>query len=641
MITASLPVRAAPTSQFLSDKSGRLALAWQLDGGALTYTVTSTVAGRAVEVVGRSPLGLTRVDHAFVTGLEYVSASPVREIDETYSMVAGKRLEIRNLAVERSYRFRNAQGAAIDLIVRAMDDGVAFRYAFPEGSAGALKVTGESTGFRMPADGVAWMLPYDRLAEWSPSYEMPWQNRIPVGKTAEDIYAGWAFPALFHVRDRWVMLTEAAMDGTCFGVHLEAEAPGGLYRVRLPEENETYGVAPQAATITLPWQSPWRVILVGETLASVVESDAITDLSAPCEIADTSWIKPGRVSWSWWSDKGSPSDYNRLVPFIDLSADMGWEYSLIDLGWENMKNGSVEMLADYAKRRGVGLILWYNSGGPHNQVYAGMRDRMHLADVRDAEMAWLARLGIKGIKVDFMQSDKQHVMQLYIDILRSAAKHKLFVDFHGATAPRGWARTFPNLLTQEGIRGAEQYWDPLFAENAHTYHTIYTFTRNVIGSMDYTPVIFGAAPELQWHKTTNAHELALSIAFESGLQHYVDSVAAYRTQPEAVQQMLKDVPASWDETRFVMGEPGRLSVLARRRSVTWFVAALNGLSDGQDIEIPLSFLGAGSFTATVIADGASQKEYRTSESFVTGASKLTVSLAGRGGCSVKLVPAAR
>ena len=258
--------------------------------------------------------------------------------------------------------------------------------------------------------------------------------------------------------------------------------------------------------------------------------------------------------------------------------------------------------------------------------------------VRRNEMAWLARIGAKGIKVDFMQSDKQFMMQLYIDILRDAAAQHLFVDFHGATTPRGWARTFPNLLSQEGIRGAEQYWDPNFAANAHTFHTIYTFTRNVVGSMDYTPVIFGDAPELERHQTTNGHELALSVAFESGVQHFVDSVSAYRSQPDYVQDFLRAVPVSWDETRYLAGAPGELSLLARRHGDTWYVACLNGEAVAKKISVPLGFLGAGTYAAEFIIDGESQHKFAEKKLAVRSGEQPVIDVAARGGFTARIVP---
>jgi alpha-glucosidase len=636
----ALPAFAISETGSLANEAGTLRFTWTLDHGRLTYHVASRADNAAeVNVIEPSPLGLRRADGDFTGSLSFVSQEKPRRIDETYTMLAGKRREIRHQGVEQTFTFKNASGQPLTLTVHATGDAVAFRYGFPAGAAsGELLLTGETTGFKLPAQGHAWMLPYEKVEVWSPSYEMPWRNKIAIGTTSEKQYRGWAFPALFHARNRWVLVTEAGMDGTCYAAHLEPEAPEGLYRIRLPEDEETYGVAAKEAKITAPWQSPWRVIVVGTTPAAIVETTAVTDLSAPCEFADTSWIKPGRVSWSWWSDQGSPADYNRLVPFVDLSGDYGWEYSLLDLGWERMERGTIEQLIAYAAKQNVGLILWYNSGGKHNQVMAGLRDFMDDPVKRRAEMARVAALGAKGLKVDFMQSDKQYLMRMYIDILRDAAAHKLVVDFHGSTIPRGWARTFPNLLTQEGIRGAEQYWDPEFAANAHTFHTIYTYTRNVVGSMDYTPVIFGDASYLQRHQTTNAHELALSVAFESGLQHFVDAVASYRMQPDFVQEFLKKVPVAWDETRYLDGVPGELSLLARRRGDTWYIACLNGEAHAKKIAVPLAFLGAETFDAQFLLDGENQHKFAEKKLTLTAKDRPEFDVAARGGFSARLTP---
>jgi hypothetical protein len=413
-----------------------------------------------------------------------------------------------------------------------MRDGVAFRYGFP--GAGQDSLLAESTGFHLPP-GRAWMQPYQGVGQWAPAYESDYRNGVPIGTIAPE-NVGWALPMLFRTSDSWVLVTEAGLDRTSYGVHVQQRAEGGLYRVRLPEEEETYGVAPQAAAITLPWLSPWRVLIIGSTLGTIVESTLVTDLAQPQAFGDVSWIKPGRVSWSWWSDMASPRDYQKVFRFVDLASRLRWEYSLLDAGWQQMENGgNATELAAYARARGVGLIAWYNSGGAHNQAKDGPRDLMVDPETRRAEMKRIAALGFKGIKVDFMQSDKQYVIALYQDILRDAYANRLFVDFHGSTIPRGWQRTYPNLLTMEAVKGAEQYGDSLFQRYAAMYNTIYPFTRNVIGSMDYTPMIFGDAPERLPHLTTNPHELALSVVFESGLQHFVSTPAMIDAQPEYVR----------------------------------------------------------------------------------------------------------
>lgn len=632
----------APLSQSVSSDLSRFRFTWVLDGGQLSYGVADAAPGLpAIDLIERSPLGLTRSDGDFTNGLTFVSAEAPRKIDESYSLVAGKRLNVRHQAVEQTFNFKNSASQPMTLTVQVMSDSVAFRYGFPGGAKGEVLVSGEATGFKLPAKGDAWMLPYDDQAEWAVAYEAIWQNKIKIGTTSST-KSGWAFPALFHTANHWFLVTEAGLDGTCYGAHLEPQAPDGLYRIRLPEEWETCGVAHREAKITTPWQSPWRIVVIGPTPAAIVETDVVTHLSPPNTLGDTSsWLKPGRVSWSWWSDKGSPSDRNRLVPFVDLSADYGWEYSLVDGGWEHIPEADRNELIAYAAKKKVGLILWYNSGGPHNKIMFGLRDLMDKPDLRRKEFAKIAKWGIKGVKVDFMQSDQQYVIKLYNDILRDAAAEHLFVDFHGSTTPRGWARTYPNLLSQEGIRGAEQYWDKVFADNAHTYHTIYPYTRNVVGSMDYTPVIFGDAPELERHQTTNGHELAQSVAFESGVQHFVDSVSAYRIQPNYVQDFLKHVPVAWDETRYLDGVPGELVLLARRKGSDWYIACLNGEATKKKITVPLAFLGSGKYDAEFIVDGESQHKFpeKPTKLTVTSADKPVIDVDSKGGFTARLTPA--
>ncbi|HEU4723120.1 MAG TPA: glycoside hydrolase family 97 catalytic domain-containing protein [Gemmatimonadaceae bacterium] len=600
------------------------------DGETVAYRVDRlTPEGAANVVIERSPLGIRRASIDFTRNFELIGASAVTEVSGFYRMVTGKQLEVRTRARQRVFTFRKGTGGLMTITVRAMRDGVAFRYGFP-GAGVQDSVTGEATGFRLPP-GRAWLQPYQRVATWAPAYESDYRNGIPIGTNAPE-NVGWALPMLFRTSDAWVLVTEAGLDRTSFGVHVEQRAEGGLYRVRLPEDEETYGVAPQAAAITLPWASPWRVLVIGSTLSTIVESTLVTDLAQPQAFGDVSWIKPGRVSWSWWSDMTSPRDYQKIFPFVDLASRLRWEYSLLDAGWQQMRNGGdAADLAEYARARGVGLIAWYNSGGAHNRANDGPRDLMVDPETRRAEMKRIAALGFKGIKVDFMQSDKQYVIALYQDILRDAYANRLFVDFHGSTIPRGWQRTYPNLLTMEAVRGSEQYGDSIFQRNAATFNTIYPFTRNVIGSMDYTPMIFGDARDRLPHLTTNPHELALAVVFESGLQHFVSTPAMIDAQPEYVRDFLTAVPTVWDETRLVDGYPGRLAVLARRRGADWYVGAITSDTMVSAVEVPLRFLGAGTYDVGLISDGEDVDRFAYSTETLIRRDTMTVELAPRGG----------
>jgi alpha-glucosidase len=607
-------------------------------GDSLAYRVDRLTGSGADEpLLAPSPLGITRASGDFTHGVTLVSASRATDIVDAYRMITGKQRDIRRQGRQRIYTLRGASGAAFTITARAYRDGVAFRYGFPRGELAQDSLVGEATGFHLPTGGRAWMQPYARVSTWAPAYENDYQNGIPVGTAAPE-NVGWALPMLFSANDSWILVTEAGLDRTSYGVHVEQRADGGVYRVRLPEEAETYGVAPRAAAIGFPWVSPWRVIIAGPTLATIVESTLVTDLAPPATFADVSWIKPGRVSWSWWSDMTSPRDYQKAFPFVDLAQRMHWEYSLLDAGWPEMTNGGdATELLEYARARGVGLIAWYNSGGAHNQVPdAGPKDLLSTPEARLAELKRIRALGFKGIKVDFMQSDKQYVIALYEDILRDAAANHLFVDFHGSTIPRGWQRTYPNLLSMEAVKGAEQYGDSSFRRNAATFNTIYPFTRNVIGSMDYTPVIFGDAPNRLRNLTTNAHELALSVVFESGLQHFVSSPAMIDSQPDYVRRFLQAVPTVWDETRFIDGYPGRMAVLARRRGTDWYIGGINGDTATAVAEVPLTFLGPAGYDAGLISDGEDDRSYQYGTRRMTSRDTITVELAPRGGFAARL-----
>lgn len=619
----------------LTNNEGTLRFSLEQSARQITYSVEYVTGGTRTSVLEKSPLGLTRTDADFTEGLSFVAAGPVTVVEDNYTLRGSKVRKVSRRARERTFHFRNALEMPLNIVARAYEDGVAFRYELPGITSQPLYFSGEATGFKLPHTARVWMQPYSKVDVWAPGYEANYVNGVPAGTSAPGP-SGWALPVLFQQGPVWALVTEAGLDSNYYAIHLEQHAPDGLYRVRLPEFDETYGVSPQQATATLPWSSPWRVVIVGPNPGTIVESTLVTDVALPSELKNDSWVEPGMASWSWWSDMSSPSDYSKLVPYVDVAAKFGWRYCLVDLGWHQMKGGNVKQLAEYAAAKNVGLILWYNSSGKHNQVPdAGPMNLMVDPTVRDAEMSRIAALGIKGIKVDFMQSDKQFVIGLYHDILRDAARHKLVVDFHGCTLPKGWERTHPNLISMEAVRGGEQYWDKTFAENAHLLNSIYVFTRNAVGPMDYTPGVFtdpGASnPGLQKHLTTNAHELALLVVFQSGIQHVIDPAGSLMTLPESVQNYLKDLPAAWDETRWIQGEPGKGAVLARRSKRTWYLSGINGTTEQQLLTLPLSFLGTGRWAMSLISDGATPRDFASTNKTIIAGTTLTVQLAPRGG----------
>lgn len=599
------------------------------DGGKLVYSVQLADSAEKEPVIGLSPIGLIRADGDFSTGMKFIGATPAVAVTDSFVLSCGKQLKNVSRANEITLTFANGQGREMQVIFRAYDDGIAFRYAFPGPGEGVYTVESELTGFAIPADGRAWMQPYDKVSQWAPAYETYYQKEIPIG-TAAPGAEGWSFPALFQTGQAWVLLTEAAVDSFYFGAHLQPKADNGLYTIRMPEDEEAYNFYPQKPSARLPWIMPWRVLIIGRELATIVESNLVASLNPPSAITDPSWVKPGRASWSWWSDPASPRNFNSLKSFIDLASEMGWEYSLVDANWDLMEGGNIEQLVKYAQTKNVGILMWYNSGGAHNTVTERPRDIMADPLRRKEEFKKLAGWGVKGVKVDFFQSDKQGIIKQYFDILKDAADTKIMVNFHGCTLPRGWSRTWPNLVSMEAVRGAECYgFDSLFTSLAPAHNATIAFTRNVVGSMDYTPVAF--TDQHFPHITTFGHELALSVVFESGIVHFADRVRAFRELPAIPKDFLKNLPVAWDESLLLAGDPGKYCVMARRKGDTWYLAGINGTNEPRHWMLDLDRLGMEKLEGTMITDDPDGNGFKTAPFSMKATDQLHVGALARGG----------
>ncbi len=615
--------------------------------GQITLTIERDTKGSLIQsvecagavVIEPSPLGIMRTDQAFTIDLALVTAGPVTAHDSTYTLIHGKTRQARDHYNQRVLTFTNNAQARLELHLRAYDDGVAFRYRFPEDDPEPRTVIGEATSFQIPAQSRVWAMPFDEPNKYNPAYESFWQDAIEPG-TPSPTRAGWTFPLLFHTpSDRWGLITEAALDGTYCGGRLASEAPGGLYRIRFPEPGEGNGTGSVEPSSTLPWATPWRVIVAGKSPGVMVETTLIENLNPPSALTDTSWIRPGRVSWSWLFDPDSPQDGSKLKQFVDLAAEMGWQYTLVDANWDIMRNGNIHDLIAHANARNVGVWLWYNSGGGHNIVTERPRGMMTLRDVRRYEFERLAQWGVKGVKIDFFQSDKQNIIALYHEILQDAADFKIMVNFHGCTLPRGWSRTYPHLMTMEAVRGEENYqFEPRFPAYAPRHNTTLPFTRNAVGPMDYTPVMFRDNNNAL--VTTPGHEIALPIVFESGLLHFAGGAEEYLELAEDPRRFLSTIPVAWDETRFLQGEPGRFAVIARRSGTTWYVGGINGQSDALDLNLALDTLGDGPWRVTLIADGETPRTLESQSLEIPGDSAMPLKFPPHGGFAAILNAAA-
>jgi hypothetical protein len=309
---------------------------------------------------------------------------------------------------------------------------------------------------------------------------------------------------------------------------------------------------------------------------------------------------------------------------------MGWEYSLVDANWDLMEGGNIQQLIDYAEKKGVGIWVWYNSGGPHNVVPERPRDIISSTDLRKAEFGKLHQWGVKGIKVDFWHSDKQNLIALYHDVLRDAAEEKLMVNLHGCTIPRGWSRTYPNLVSMEAVKGEECYlFDSLFTYAAPVQNSILPFTRNAIGPMDYTPL---GLTNLKFpHATTYVHELALTLLFNTGIIHFADNVKTYLSLPLQVKKFLRELPVEFDETRYVSGEPGKAIVLAARNGNIWYVSGVNSEFKIKSDSISLPFLDKGHYKIQLITDGAEKYLFNDTLINFTSGGKLNINQLPYGG----------
>jgi hypothetical protein len=516
------------------------------------------------------------------------------------------------------------------MIIRAYNDGVAFRYRFPGQEEEKYKVIREHTGFAVPLAGKAWIHPYDWNSRLKPSYEQYCKNEIKVGADSPN-EKGWAFPMLFNVNDVWMMITEAVMDGSYCGTHIRS-AEDGLYTVCFAEKEEA--VIPDdnpEPENSLPWATPWRVIVVSSWLSGIVETNIVQSLNPPNAIADVSWIQPGRASWSWWSDGGSPRVYSKQIQYVDFTADMGWEYRLIDAGWPQMTGGTMEEVVDYAKTKGVGVWLWYHSGAGRDRDSLSTNNVMSHPVARKAEFKRLQQLGVKGVKIDFFDTDKQRIVKSYEAILKDAASCHIMVNFHGASLPRGMERTYPNLMTTEAIKGAEGLGQQPACNNAPWHNATVPFTRNVVGSMDYTPCTFSNKIRQgveAFQLTTWGHQLALSVIFESGVQNFADKAESYLSLPPTAKSFMQNIPVAWDETRLVDGYPGDFVVIARRKDKTWYIGGINGKNEARTITFELPFVTPYK-PLQLITDGADMRQFADVKAVTDG--KIEVKILPYGG----------
>ena len=393
----------------------------------------------------------------------------------------------------------------------------------------------------------------------------------------------------------WALVSETGVTSGYCGSHLSDYQPGIGYTITYPDRGENNGYGTDFAAIPLPGETPWRTITVGNSLKPIVETTISYDLVKPLYEPSIDY-KPGRYTWSWLLWQDNSINYDDQVQFIDLASKMGFEYCLVDNWWDTqIGRDRIEELSRYAQSKGVHLMLWYNSNGFWNDAPQTPRDCMNTAIAREREMKWLQSIGVKGIKVDFFGGDKQETMRLYEDILSDANRYGLQVIFHGCTIPRGWERMYPNYVASEAVLASENLF---FGEEATIREgfdlTLHPFCRNATASMDWGGIIMNKwmsrdNKSRHTRKTTDIFEMAAGIIMQTPIQCVAIQPNNLDELPQFELDFLRDLPTTWEETRFIDGYPGKYVILARKSTNGhWYLAALNALPDPLTISLDLT-----------------------------------------------------
>lgn len=558
-----------------------------------------------------SPLGLYTNIGDFSKNLvwkKHVSGQKQHTYSLRQSKASRVNYEARTLEVEVS----NDRKQTFFVEFEVSNANIAYRYRIPmQGETAAIVVNGEATGFDFPQQTTTFLCPQsDPMIGWKrtkPSYEEEYTPDEAMG-TPSRYGRGYTFPCLFRVGDDgWVLVSETGVDGNYCGSHLSEGTPEGLYTVAFPMEGENNGFGSTGAQFGLPGATPWRTLTLGRTLAPVVETTIPFDVVEPLYEPSVDY-QGGRSTWSWilWQDASIV--YEDQKTFIDLAAELGWEYCLIDGGWEtNIGRPRMEELFAYCKQKGIHPFVWYNSNGGWNDAPQCAKQRMYNPIVRKKEMKWLRDHGVKGIKVDFFAGDKQETIRLYEAILSDANDYGIQVIFHGCTLPRGWERMYPNYCSSEAVLASEnlvfnQHFDDAEAFNA----CLHPFIRNAVGSMEFGGTILNRRLNRgnnggTTRRTTDIFQLATAIAFQSSVQNFALAPNNLTEQPAFEIDFMKKVPTQWDEVKFIDGYPGLYVVMARRVGERWFVAAMNAEPTEKKCKVNLPML-AGK-TVTYYHDG--------------------------------------
>ena len=628
LFALSGPLAAQSVSVNGPDGKLQLTVSCPSANGEVSYAVTYN----GKQMLESSPLGMETNVGDFYRGLQ-LKEHKVTALDTVYEQSRIKASHIHYRANELLCSFVNGEGKNVQITFRVSNNDVAFRYTLPrEQGKGSVTVNSERTGFRFPSQTTTFLCPQsDAMIGWKrtkPSYEEEYKADAPMNERSGYGH-GYTFPCLFKVGDDgWVLLSETGVDSRYCGSRL-SDWDNGVYRIAFPMPEENNGNGTVSPAFSLPGSTPWRTVTVGETLKPIVETTVPWDVVEP-RYTTTHDYKPGRGTWSWilWQD-GS-INYDDQVRYVDLAAAMGYEYVLIDNWWDNnIGRDRMEQFVKYARSKGVEVFLWYSSSGYWNDIEQSPVNRMDNSIARKQEMRWLQSLGVKGIKVDFFGGDKQETLRLYEEILSDADDHGLMVIFHGCTLPRGWERMYPNYVGSEaGLASENLVFSQHFCDNEAFNATLHPFIRNAVGCMEFGGVFLNKCLNRSndggtIRRTTDIFQLATAVLFQNPIQNFALAPNNLTDAPQICLDFMKQVPTTWDETRFIDGYPGRYIVLARRHGNTWYIAAANATAEPLKLKLDLPML-AGQEVSLYSDDKKMQPQLKLQKIKTDGSLQLTV-----------------
>ena len=608
----------------VTSPDGKLAVNVECKEGKAFYTVNYD----GKQMLGASALGLVANYGDFSQNLK-MGALKSEKKHLAYKMTRIKKEKIEKDASEATIGFLNSKKDSMTLHLHVSNNDIAYKYEMSrpkKDNPKSVIIYNEVSGFNFPEKTTTFLCPQiTPMTGWErtkPSYEEEYTPDAPMNVKSQ-FGVGYTFPCLFKVgNDGWVLVSETGVSSAYPGCRLSDYEPGKGYTVAFPQKGENNGIGSEFAGIPLPGETPWRTITVGSSLAPIVETTIPYDVVEPLYEASQTY-KPSRYTWSWLIWQDNSINYDDQVKMVDVAAAQGYEAILVDNWWDKqIGRKRIEQLSKYAKSKKVSLMLWYNSNGFENDAPQTPRQIMNNSIARKKEMAWMKKIGVVGIKVDFFGGDKQETMKLYEDILSDANDYGLEVIFHGCTMPRGWERMYPNYVSSEAALASENvYFTDYHAKKEAFEMTMHPFSRNAVASFDWGGVMMNkylSKDNKSRHQryTSDVFEMATAITNQSS----VNCTCLYPNNLQDVPQWeldwLKNVPTVWEDTKFIAGYPTKYAVVARKSSVEngsgaaltagrWFVGGLNATAKPLALTLDLPMF-AGK-TVTYITDQPKKK----------------------------------